>query len=251
MPFDIPREAVFPVDSVDIRLDPGPHPFECENLEAIRANWEAERQANPTLYDGEVVLLSRLTYADGTLSGRCHVVRFATFMFWRRQRPVQAVAHTFAHPMLVTKDNALVAIRSAQHTVNAGLVYFAAGSFEPGDFRDGSIDLEYNMQREVTEETGLDISRLLRDRRFHALSRDEGTVIFRRYYFDCGAEELAAKIDAHARACAGSEIDGAVVIGGGNDLPDRLAPHMHGLVEWHFANPPAVTFDSPSAPGLK
>ena len=40
----------------------------------------------------------------------------------------------------------------------AGRVYFAAGSFEPVDFRDGLVDVDFNMIREVREETGLDLS---------------------------------------------------------------------------------------------
>lgn len=235
MTFDIPRDEIFPVDRLEIRLDPVPHPFEAGNGAAIRRRWQEEKAANPALFNGKVVLLSSLAYRDSSLSGRCHAVRFATFMYWRSLRPVQTVAHTFAHPMLVTNDNALVAIRSGRHTVNAGLVYFAAGSFEPGDFRNGLVDLGHNMQRELTEETGLDISRLRRDRRLHALSQDAGTVIFRRYYFDCGAEELAERIDAHARASDDSEIEGAVIIGGPEDIPERLAPHMPGLIDWHFA----------------
>ena len=67
--------------------------------------------------------------------------------------------------MLVTKDNALIAIRMAAHTVNAGRVYFAAGSFEPEDFPDGRVDAHGNMVREVTEETGLDISGVRRGER--------------------------------------------------------------------------------------
>ena len=51
-----------------------------------------------------------------------------------------------------------MAIRMAAHTVNAGRVYFAAGSFEPSDFRDGLVDADGNMVREVREETGLDIA---------------------------------------------------------------------------------------------
>ena len=45
--------------------------------------------------------------------------------------------------------NALVAIRMGAHTVNAGKVYFAAGSFEPEDFPDGVVDAHGNMAREV------------------------------------------------------------------------------------------------------
>ncbi|TIT15843.1 MAG: hypothetical protein E5W86_25050, partial [Mesorhizobium sp.] len=72
MSFDLPRNVILPVDKVDVRLDPGPHPFERDNAEAIAENWRREMGANPALFDGTVVLLSALAYRDGGLVGRCH-----------------------------------------------------------------------------------------------------------------------------------------------------------------------------------
>ena len=42
MPFDLPRDAIVPVRSAMVRLDPGQHPFERENAAAIDENWRAE-----------------------------------------------------------------------------------------------------------------------------------------------------------------------------------------------------------------
>jgi 8-oxo-dGTP pyrophosphatase MutT (NUDIX family) len=234
MPFEIPRGRILPVEALEICLDPAPHPFERDNMTAIEANWREERAANPSLFDGKVVLLSDLAYRSGRLAGRCHAVRYATFMYWRKLRPVSSAEHIFAHPILVTNENALVAIRSGMHTVNAGLVYFAAGSFEPGDFREGLADLDHNMRREVAEETGLDLSHARREA-LHLVSGVTGTVVFRRYHFGCSAAELAAEVDAYARACENSEIDGAVIISDDKTLPRGLAPHMPQLIEWHFS----------------
>ncbi|MDN5929066.1 MAG: hypothetical protein L0I29_18540, partial [Hyphomicrobiales bacterium] len=125
MPFDLPRDAIVPVSAAMVRLDPGPHPFERDNGAAIDENWRAETAANPALFDGKVVLLSSLTYADGRLDGLCNVVRFATFMLWRKTRPLSSAEHAYAHAMPVTSDNALILIRMAGHTVNAGRAYFA------------------------------------------------------------------------------------------------------------------------------
>ena len=164
----LPLGVILPVDDIDVVLNPLPHPFERNNAEAIAKNWQREIIATPALFDGTVVLLSELGYTGGRLFGRCHAVRYSTFMYWRTDR-VGTVAHAFAHPMLVTKDNALIAIRMGTHTVNAGRVYFAAGSFEPEDFPDGRVDAHGNMVREVMEETGLDISSVRRGERHYAL----------------------------------------------------------------------------------
>ncbi|MDX8524062.1 hypothetical protein RFM68_06040 [Mesorhizobium sp. MSK_1335] len=235
MSFDLPRNVILPVDAIDVRLDPGPHPFALSNAEAIAANWRQEIADNPALFDGTVVLLSELAYRDNCLAGRCHSVNYSTFMLWRKRRDNSGAEHAYAHAMLIAGDNALVAIRMGRHTVNAGRVYFAAGSFEPVDFRDGQVDVDFNMIREVGEETGLDLSKAERGQHYHALSTASGTVIFRRYRVAEPADELARRISAFVATEAEPEIEGPVIIRHATDLPDGLMPHMKPLIEWHFA----------------
>ncbi|WP_027160568.1 hypothetical protein [Mesorhizobium sp. WSM1293] len=236
MSFDLPRNVILPVDAIDVRLDPGPHPFARDNAEAIAENWQHEIAANPALFDGMVVLLSQLAYRDNRLAGRCHAVNYSTFMLWRKRRENSGAEHAYAHAMLVAADNALVAIRMGPHTVNAGRVYFAAGSFEPVDFRDGLVDVDFNMMREVREETGLDLSGAERGKRYHAMSTNSGTVIFRRYHAAAPADEIAQRISAFVATETEPEIDGPVIIRHAADLPVGLSPHMKPLIEWHFAN---------------
>jgi 8-oxo-dGTP pyrophosphatase MutT (NUDIX family) len=238
MSFDLPRDVILPVDEIDVRLDPAPHPFEQDNLPAIEENWRRETAINPHLFDGAVALLSELSYRDAVLAGRCHIVRYATFMYWRRHRQAENAGHAFAHAMLVSSDGALVAIRMGPHTVNAGRVYFAAGSFELEDFREGQVDVAYNMRREVGEEIGIDLAEAETEpgKRHYLLSTRSGTVIFRRYRARFTANELINRINDFLATEEQPEIAGPVVIHSANDLPDNLAPHMKPLVEWHFAN---------------
>jgi len=233
--FDLPRNVVFPADEVAIAVEPGPHPWEIGKADAIAANWRAETAANPYLFDGEVILLSRLVHEHRRISATCHPVRFSTFMHWRRCRPVAEAEHIFANAIPVSADNALVAIRMRAHTANAGKAYFSSGSFEPADFRDGQVDIQANMIREVREETGLDLTGRRGEAGFHAFSETSGTVIVRRFYLEETAEELAEKIRRFVAAQSDPEIEGPVIIRGAADLPDRLAPHMRPLIEWHFS----------------
>jgi len=94
--FDLPRNVILPVDAVDVRLDPGPHPFALTNAAAIADNWRRETAANPALFDGTVVLLSELAYRDGRLIGRCHAVNYSTFMLWRQRRENSGAEHYHA-----------------------------------------------------------------------------------------------------------------------------------------------------------
>lgn len=117
MSIDLPRDTILPVDSVDVRLDPAPHPFELGNRRAIEENWAHEITINPHLFDGRVALLSELSYRDGRLKGRCHIVNYSTFLYWRRNRETPGTGHVFAHAMLISSDNAMVAIRIDRKSV--------------------------------------------------------------------------------------------------------------------------------------
>lgn len=234
MDFDLPRGEIVPITSADIQLVDRPHPFELANESAIAANWEREIAANPALFNGTMVLLSRLAYRDGQLEGRCHAVNYATMLHWRRNKGVAGIEHFFAFPVLVSRDGALVAIRMGKHTANPGMVYFAAGSFEPEDFIDGQVDAVGNMSREVREETGLDIAAVLTDPQFHLNSINHATVLFRRYWLDEDADEIAARISEFVAAEAEPEIEGPVVIRSVADNPEGMTPHMRAIVEWHF-----------------
>lgn len=234
MSISLPYGVILPVDEIDVVLDPSRHPFEIGREQAIAENWQHEVAAKPATFDGQVVLLSEFGYEAGKLFGRCHAVRYSTFLYWRKDR-VGTAAHAFAHPMLVSSDNALIAIRMAAHTVNAGRVYFAAGSFEPEDFPDGQVDAHGNMVREVREETGFDISDVRRGDRHYALATERGTVIFRRYHLDLTADEIAARIEKFVAGEEEPEIEGPVIIRNADDLPDGLMSHMKPLIAWHFS----------------
>lgn len=233
MSFDLPRGRIVPIHEVDVRLDPDPHPFVLHNAEAIEANWLREKAANPALYDGQMVLLSSIAYTGGALVGRCHAVRYAALLHWRRNKPPGA-EHAFAHAALVTSDGALLAIRMGVHTANPGRVYFAAGSFEPVDFPGGQVDLHANMAREVGEETGLDLGHARSEAVHHLYSMDGNTVIFRRYHLPEKADVLVTRITDFVASQADPEIEGPVVIRSASDRPEGLAPHMRAIIDWHF-----------------
>ena len=234
MAFDLPRDVVFPVDAVEVRLLPGPHPYETANIGLIEQNWEAETAANPALYDGQVTLLSALAYRDRRLVGACHSVRYATFMYWRRDRSVDIAENAFAQAVPVTSDGALVAARMGAHTSNAGKVYFAAGNFEAEDFSDGIADLDRNMLRELREETGLTLAGLPRDPTYHALVTGSGTGVFRRYYLPDPAEVVEARVRAFLAAEEQPELAEPVVIRGAGERPDGIVKYMVGVTRWHF-----------------
>ncbi len=233
--FDIPRDRVLPVRKITVRLEDGVHPYERLNRAAIDANWTKELAQQPKLFDGEMILLAHAAYRDGVIDGICHPIRFATFLHWRKNRPASKGFHVFANAMPVTTDGALLAIRMGPHTANAGRVYFAAGSFERQDFVDGVADVDFNIHREVAEETGMDLEPLRRDENYFALCNALGLTLIRRYYLNVDAETVARNVTDFIDAESEPEADRAVIIRSEADVPGTAPAHMMPLVQWHFS----------------
>lgn len=235
--FDLPRNRILPIEQANLVFDTDPHPYETANAAGIAANWSAETAANPALFNGEVMFFSSIVWRGGRLDARCHAIRFATFMHWRKSRSDPSAEHLYAHAMPVSSDGALIAIRMALHTANAGKVYFAAGSFDRDDLHDGRLDIAFNMAREVREETGIDLSDCPADPIHHGWSGNGGTVLARRYFLDRTAEEIVERIRRHIAADPDPEIDEAIIIRGPDDVPSGLMAHMPPLIAWHFGQP--------------
>jgi 8-oxo-dGTP pyrophosphatase MutT (NUDIX family) len=98
-------------------------------------------------------------------------------------------------------------------------------------------DIDFNMMREVREETGMDLSGRERDPIYHLRSSEGASVIFRRYYLDEPAEAVAERIRAFVAAEEEPEIEGPVIVRNASDLPTDMAQHIPAMIEWHFANP--------------
>jgi 8-oxo-dGTP pyrophosphatase MutT (NUDIX family) len=108
------------------------------------------------IWNGRVLLLSQWRLEDATLHGSYFETAFADFVAWRDWNcPDRTVANCFGMGALRAADGAFLLGVMASHTVNAGRIYFPAGTPDPADIVDGRVDLAGNVTRELAEETGL------------------------------------------------------------------------------------------------
>lgn len=229
-----PPENPARITGVDLSMRDGPHPLYLANSPAIHANWEQEAKANPHLFNGQIVLQRQLTFDNGVIRGVAHAIPYATLLWWRKQPRKDGALHLFGFAVLVSSDNAIIAIRMSERTANPGQVYCAAGSLDLTDVVDGKLDLVGNMRREVREETGLDLDMAEADPHFHAGHADNRVVIFRFHRFSMTAAEMVARIEAHMPHDVEQEIDGAVVIRSAARDVHRYNPMMFPILDMFF-----------------
>jgi len=224
------------VDAFDLSVADGPHPLYVAHRPEIEANWARESQANPHLFNGQMVLQRHLTFDEGVIRGVAHVIPYSTLLWWRKQHNPEGALHLFGFPVLVSSDGAIIAIRMSDRTANPGQVYCAAGSLDLSDIADGKLDLAGNMVREVREETGLELSEAEADPHFYASHKDNRIVIFRLYRFPVTSAELTARIEAHMPHDHEQEIDGVVVIRSADATAHNYNPLMLPILDWFFAS---------------
>lgn len=144
----------------------------------------------------------------------------------------------YAHAVLVTSDNALLAGEMAARTLFAGDVYFASGGFEQDDFKNGLLDVEANMSREVEEETGFMLDTLKREATFRVQTFPNGTLIAKRFDLGVSADEAKRTLSEFIARDSDPEIAEPIIIDGPDFFHPRMAVQMPALIEWHFRERP-------------
>lgn len=230
----MPEGEVAEIGDVDLSISTEDHPFESAERAAIEANWQAEVTANPALYNGRMVLFSKLALEGADVRGLGHVIDYSTFLWWRKQADGRDGYHAFGMAVPVSRDGALIAIRMARTTANPGIVYCAAGSLDEHDIVDGKCDVAGNMAREVREETGLDLAEARAEPVLFGAHYRRRVSLFRFFHFDLTAEEMLERIARHVAQDHEKEIEEAIAIR--SPAPDLhpYNPAMFPILRVHF-----------------
>jgi 8-oxo-dGTP pyrophosphatase MutT (NUDIX family) len=229
-----PEGTVFPVSSHHLVVSEGSHPWVLEHEAEIAANWEKEIAANPNFFNGRMVFQRQVSFSEGHIEGLAHMAPFAAFLYWRRLGRVAGGHHLFAMPMIVSADNALMAIRMAQTTANPGRVYSPAGSLDASDIVDGLCDLEGNMRRETLEETGLSLDDMAADPICRGVHVANSVAIFRVFRSALSEKELRERVTQHIAQDPEPEISELLGIRSPDPAAHDYSAFMLPALDWLF-----------------
>ncbi len=147
---------VFPIGRLSLAYAPQPWPFAAERRAEIDAHFERARRERPGIWNGEVLVMHRHRVDRDALEGAFLPTDFASFMSWRDWGfPEAGVTNCFSMGALRGSDGGWIMGVMAPHTSAGGKIYFPAGTPDPKDVVDGTVDLAGSVIREVAEETGL------------------------------------------------------------------------------------------------
>jgi len=157
MPSKAPGNAVIHrVTALDLEVQAWPWPWAAAERERIDAHFAQKQREKPKTWNGRVLLARHADFSGGRLSSSYFETDFASFLAWRDWGfPDPTVHNGFGMGALRSTDGAFVLGEMSGGTVNAGRIYFPAGTPDPDDVTGGRLDIAGSIRREVEEETGL------------------------------------------------------------------------------------------------
>lgn len=218
------QAAVTPLVSIDVRLTDRSWGFAAAHATDIDAHWAMRAERQPSLFNGDILMLNRWSLQGGHFTGTCIKTDYKSFLYWRDHGgPDREVADFFCAGGLHTQEGWLILGRAGPDMSNAGLIYPPCGSLEPDDRLEGRIDLEQSVIREIHEETGIAVgkSQLGPPLLIEAWPQ---IVIMRPIRLNRSADELVAQIGRYLSDRQVRELSEIVVVRGTDDIRPGLMP---------------------------
>jgi hypothetical protein len=142
---------------------PGSWDFATREAARIDVHWAQALAEKPSMFDGKVLLMRDpeiFSAPEGdVLRGGFFETDFRNFHAWLafgapKGHEAEGAFNCFSMAALRTRDGAFLLGEMGPHTMNAGKIYFAAGTPDRSDIFGEKVDLAASVAREMTEETG-------------------------------------------------------------------------------------------------
>lgn len=225
------------VARIEARCAPFEWPWAGQNRNLIEANWKRRTADKPKMFNGRVLLLRNVEFEQDLCRNTYFETNYADFIAWiDGGYPDKSIANGFAMGALRGSDGAYICGVMAGHTVNAGRIYFAAGTPDLSDLRpDGSVDLAASLTRELLEETGLSEGDYHVEDEWIIVQRWPTVALLRLVTLPMPAADGAERIRAAIAAQDEPELQDVRVIRGPQDIdPQKMPLFLQSFFRWSF-----------------
>ena len=225
------------VTTLDLAVRPIVWAFAEERRAEIAAHFAEKQRERPKLWNGRVLLGRDAVFAGGHLAATYFETDFASFLAWRDWgAPDAAVFNGFGMGALRTSDGAFVMGEMAQHTANAGRIYFPSGTPDLDDVRDGALDIPGSVVREIAEETGLDAEDYVAEPDWHCVVSGRAIAMIQVLNLDMPGDEARARIEANLAREDEPELSAIHLVRGMSDLTATMPRFVTAFIAQQFAS---------------
>ena len=152
---------------------------------------------------------------------------FASFLAWRDWGfPDRSMRNAFPQAALRAADGAFLLGVMGDHTSNAGAIYFPSGTPDLNDVDGDRVDIDAGLERELTEETGLDADDFTVAPGWTAVFDGPRIALFRVMRSPEPAAAIRRRILANFASVADPELADIRIV----HSPADYDPHMTGYV---------------------
>lgn len=210
------------IERLQFTFAPWSWPFAVDRRREIDDFFRRERESNPALWNGRLLLLRNAHIADGAISGSFFETDYANLLAALSWGTMGEVEACFPAAAVLTSDNAFIVGEMADYTRNAGQILFPSGSVERSDAVGHRVDFASALRRELMEETGLSLEALEVESGWYAVNFQSRLPVIKILRAGESAETLKQRIAANLAAQGRPEFCGISVVRAPSDLSDRM-----------------------------
>jgi 8-oxo-dGTP pyrophosphatase MutT (NUDIX family) len=201
----------------------------------IDAHFAAKQREKPKIWNGRVLLGRDPVFSGERLRADYFETDFASFLAWRDWGfPDSDVFNGFGMGALRSCDGAFVMGEMAQHTANAGRIYFPSGTPDLDDIAGGALDVGGSVAREVEEETGLTPADYRTSAHWDCVCTGAAVAMIKILQVDMPGEALRRRIEANLVRQSQPELASIRLVRDASDLCDAMPHFVTAFVEKQF-----------------
>jgi 8-oxo-dGTP pyrophosphatase MutT (NUDIX family) len=150
--------------SCELRASDWTWPLAEAHAAEIEADWQRRQAQIPAMFNGVTYLTCSHILEGGAFGATLFKSDFRTLLYWRARTDAarEPVRETFGSSLIRSAEGYLLMGQQGPGQLNSGRIYPPGGLIDGDDVRDGAVDIDASIARELGEETGLSVAELQR-----------------------------------------------------------------------------------------